>query len=223
MKAGGLIVLLLSLAGCQRPFDFDGLPMNDEIESLIDQLASKNPAPLIENDRIKPKWPKDYNVEHQRSVQDAFFRLEAMGKEAIPYLIRRPDDPRFSYTDSSAVYYNLTVGEACTEIIERNGDVMRGKRPSYFREEAKDLRKWWSKNHRLSLRELQIQTLEWRIEVEQGRSVHGDSPRDLLDKLKSGEKHARQLEAEGERGFTTIDAFLWERFELVEYPVYEMQ
>ena len=127
-----------------------------------------------------------YDHDAQERVRHAWHKLSRIGIRAFPYLIEHFDDDRYCFTeDSGPGYYNWSVGRACSDIFichlqphdfashfALNGGDSRfeTKRPYYcvyykLRTSA-GAKLWWETRKAKSLRELQIETLEWVIAEE---------------------------------------------------------
>ena len=149
---------------------------NAKIEALINQLASQNPAPQLEPEPWNESLvhlADDYDVLLQQSVHDAYLELDSLGTDAFPYLLQYIDDDRFSRTLAHAVFFNMTVGDTCRELITGSVDFVAiygfgpyGKSDAcdYFKLKWKDdLNEWWRHNWNKSLLEMQIDCLEFKI------------------------------------------------------------
>jgi hypothetical protein len=160
------LVLLAALAAFSATASFaeDKPPSGQEIEALIQQLVSKYPPPSHDT---------------SGQVHTAFKHIQELGLLAFPYLFDHFDDKRYSFTaDKGSSDHNWSVGEACSDIVrchlEPFGTFSNSfagrRRPNYSahsklrgREQAKA---WWETHKQKSLRELQIEALEWVVAEE---------------------------------------------------------
>ena len=171
-----VVFIAASLNGCSS--EATRLPANPELESLIDQLASQNPAPKLGGPMSEPALDKLYDVKKQQLVEDAYLKLGQIGYEAFPYLINHLEDDRYSHTESGAIYFNVTVGDASRQLIVRAVNVVSiycgpGKADfvDYFKLEWDgDIQRWWREKKHLSLREMQIEALNFQIQ--KSESLH---------------------------------------------------
>ncbi len=176
-------------------------------EDLILQLrsANKNPNP---NGEPFIGLPEDYDWEAQKEVTDARRKLVALGKDAFPALIDHVDEPAYSLSFSTAIMRAFSVGEVCFMILKDQVDL--GEMNYKFRpgSDGKDhvfkgyfsqfsggrwysqdgLRTWWRGHRQMTLREMQVEALQWRIERERAVGFPGDGDRErylqpLLEKL----------------------------------------
>ena len=192
---------------------------SQKIEELIEKLASPNPKPTIidSGDGIwKIKYPPGFSHDAQKKVLAARDQLAAKEAAAFPYLIERYDDRHYSMsicTSINEAWYNYSVGWVCSDIIRKHieplGPFTEGKegnddpdprfrppRPFYFDKflQAKvAARAWWKTHSDKSLREMQIEAIEWTIAEEKKRNEPKDAadleylPK-VLKKLKKSDK-----------------------------------
>jgi hypothetical protein len=167
-----------------------------EINALIAQLVSPNRAP---DDKNGPDatYPVGYDRDAQKRVRRAWSQLHRLGHRAFPYLFDHFDDKRYSFTaDDGPADMNWSVGLACSDILVCHLQPygIRGQ-PSYAKHynlrTSAGAKLWWETRKDKSLRELQIETLEWVI-AEEARTPlrYSDQERlylhDLLAKLRAG-------------------------------------
>jgi hypothetical protein len=165
----------------------------DTIEELINQLATKNPAPAnVKGANYHYRYPDGWKYERQDVVVRAAEKLVAIGTEAFPQLIDHLGDNRYSYSDQAIAaekerYYRRTVGYYCNELLVRQVDhhfAWGGKfsdlgiGPTLHRHPpflAKDtISEWWATNRKRPLWELQADAFRWAIDVETA-SIFADS------------------------------------------------
>ncbi len=159
----------------------DQAVVEKKVKALIEQLASPNKAPDLT--QLDPKYPADFDYAAQRRVRSAIQQLSDMGTKAFPLLLEHAGDKRYSHTGCTAICFNVTVGRTCFLIVQNNLEaykhldvVKKGDsredpaRPEYAvfckLKEPKTAASWWKTRQDKSLRELQIETLEWVISQE---------------------------------------------------------
>jgi hypothetical protein len=163
-------------------------PSAKEIKALIDQLVSPNPAPII--DGARNRLPSGFGLKKQEQVHRAVTKLRQLGPRAFPFLIERWGDQRYCLSTCFAASANHTVGVVCRSIIydqlEPYGPwpVCYGPgrpsrlRPDYqatFLGSQESARQWWGKNQHKTLRQMQLEVLDWVIAEEAKR------PQDFKD------------------------------------------
>ena len=157
--------------------------MQPRVDALVEQLASKNPAPR-EVKGSTAENPVGYDGSLQKSVYDAYRDLNSLGVSAFPYLIKHFDDKRYGLTaDAGPMDKNFTVGELCYYIVELQiqpdkgwtvgkGDPRFRKFRPHFPGQIKLRDKtaamsWLEQNKDKSLVEIQIAVTEWTIAEEE--------------------------------------------------------
>ncbi|MGN6546807.1 MAG: hypothetical protein ACTHK7_17255 [Aureliella sp.] len=189
-----LMVLLLIFA--PWPARAEDAAAKQRVEKLVAQLASPNKAPLIRGPSAK--YPPQYDHEAQDRVWDAYEELCDLGTVSFPYLFQHFDDKRYALTaDTGAADTNFTVGALCFAIVdlhlqpykvysEGQGDRRaRATRPHYATHfKLKDpaaARAWWEPRKGKTMRELQIEVLEWIVSEETKEPAkYGESERRWL-------------------------------------------
>jgi hypothetical protein len=190
-----------------RPFTPPS-PHDPQVAALIHQLVSDFP-PAHETGW----WPrlavaatstsdeaKQRKANSQR-IQDAYEKLESLGLAAFPDLAANADDPRYSFSRIYAAWHNHSVGDACYLIMEEQIDsrdfgyksrnAANGKsiiQPQYIwtMRETTGLPAWWQSRQTRSLRDLQIESLQWTINREQTAGFTDDAQRhQILDPLQT--------------------------------------
>lgn len=202
------LALILSLSVAAAWADDKNLG-EKEIKALIEKLASPNETPKL--DGQDAVYPPTYDRQAQIKVERAWQSLYELGLSTFPYLFQSIADKRYSYTrDGGAADVNLSVGDQCRAILKSylqpyghqftagvSDPRFVPHRPSYFRnydlDNPKSAAKWWESRKEKSLRELQIETLEWVIAEEAKRPKdYIDKEReylsDVLKKLKNGKE-----------------------------------
>ena len=165
----------------------------DEVQVLIKQLVSRNKPPLIECGAAS--YLPDYDKAAQSQAWKAWTRLFETGHTAFPYLLEAQNDLRYCLTAEDPLEGNsgnYSVGQACRIILiqhlqpygtvyaEGEGDPRtRPRRPDYYRRhklhEPEAARTCWEARRKNTLRELQVEVLQWVIQEE------AKSPEDYSD------------------------------------------
>jgi hypothetical protein len=177
--AAGLLTVLFS-AAC---YGADEETVTDEqMEALVNDLVSPNQAPRT--GLPNAKYPAGYDHEAQKRVRRAFHKLRELAPRSFPFLFDHFDDKRYSLTaDSGDTDKNYTVGKLCRDILashlqsdewdHKEGGTSFRSRPSepdylahYKLFQAEHAKKWWAERKDKSLRELQLEVLEWVLAEE---------------------------------------------------------
>lgn len=184
-------------------------PSEEEINQLIADLVSPNVAPVRKGPRAV--YPEGFDRGAQGKVFRAFRKLHALGPKAFPYLFDHFDDKRYSLTgDGGEAEVNKSVGQLCVHIVVSHiqpyaGSANPGARfyqrrpdaPNYFHHfklrDPISAREWWQTHQDKSLRELQIEVLEWVIAEEDKipekyNEVDRDKLRTKLDNLQKSDQ-----------------------------------
>lgn len=153
-----------------------------QIEALVADLVSPNPAPRTRGPNAE--YPAGYDRAAQKRVHRAFFKLRELAPRSFPFLFDHFDDRRYALTeDSGDLEKNYTVGQLCRDILvshlqsdvwgrKEGGTSFRGRpsEPDYLAHyklfEPEHARKWWATHKDKSLRELQLEVLEWVLAEE---------------------------------------------------------
>jgi len=193
-RAAALLIVFLSAAGGAA--DEETLS-NDQILALVNDLVSPNQAPRAGGPYAK--YPAGYDHAAQKRVLRAFRKLRELAPRSFPFLFDRFDDRRYALTaDSGDVDQNYTVGQLCRDILtshlqpnvwdRKQGGTSFRRRPSepdYLTHnklfEPQHARTWWAERKDKSLRDLQLELLEWVL-AEETRSPekYGDAERDRV-------------------------------------------
>lgn len=149
-------------------------PSGAKIMGLIDRLVSPNSPPRI--DGPDTEYPKGFDKAAQGRVYDAFHKLSEVGLQAFPYLHARLSDSRYCITmDTGPADENFSVGRVCHLVMDGHlqpwQDPRPGPgRPNYFShhelESSKAFQSWWGTHKNRSMREIQIEVVEWIIAQE---------------------------------------------------------
>jgi hypothetical protein len=180
----------------------------DKITAMVESLASPNKEPkLVEGPRDLGvrhcQLPAKYDMAAQKQIHDAWDQLVQKGLDAFPSLIGHLDDKRYcTSAEFDDWWSNFTVGNICLQILTKNiepwGRFMKGARgptdvrPSYadYHLATTDAaRRWYAAHKGTSLREIQVEALEWTIDQESKRI----RPRNKQDVDKQDLAHLREL------------------------------
>jgi hypothetical protein len=159
-------------------------PTEREIKALIDQLVSPNV--VTPTDKCWPEHPPNYDREAQKRVLAAMKELRAIGLAAFPHLLAQIDDKRYCLTeDAGSCDFAYSVGTICYRTVdahlqpygphtEGEGDPReRAYRPDYMRQQKlttpKVFQAWWNSHKDKTMRDVQIEVLEWTIAEEERR------------------------------------------------------
>ena len=174
-RLAALVVVCAGVAGGADP----EVISDEQITVLVGQLASPNrPPPTgVPNAEDAP----GYDQEAQKKVLRAFHQLRGLAPRSFPFLFGHVSDERYSLTVvSGKAGKNFSVGQVCREILTSNLQSPACRRrtastnvkhrpypPDYLSahklfqpDEAKE---WWESRKNKSLRELQIEVLEWTL------------------------------------------------------------
>jgi hypothetical protein len=159
------------------------------IEALVAQLRSpnKDPNPKLRNGYFK--FPEDFDFRAQEGVEAARQKLLQLSTDAFPVLIEHLNDKGYCRSVEGAVLSGHSVGRECFEIIEEqvvvSGMSYKSRKGSdgewhvhwrYFTQfsdggkalyTAEGMRRWWKEHKHQSLREMQIEAVQWGIDREQ--------------------------------------------------------
>jgi hypothetical protein len=178
----------------------------------VEALASPNPEPKIEQRDVRAigryTLPDGFDKEAQKRVVRAWDHLAGQGVAAFPALIEHLNDERYSTSIASPIseyWHNWSVGQVSKRIIESQietwGPYSVGKgdprsrppRPHYCAkdfEQKKSVEVWWKAHQDKSLRDIQIEALEWTIAEEKKQDADKYAAdilylNDLLSKLQN--------------------------------------
>lgn len=195
----------------------------NENGSLVTALRSTNQKPSIDSTG-RYKLPPGFDLTVQSKVLAAWDNLVLKQTEAFPQLIEHCDDKDYSTSVASTIFehwHNWTVGQSCREIVASNlqpyGTLVtsalrqnpagRLHRPHYCfanlrtREQAAQ---WWKARQNKSLRELQIEVLEWILAEEQKEAnKYADDIALLKPRLETLKKSTEPLKP-NETGFSGV-------------------
>ena len=135
----------------------------------------------------------------------SYIRLSEIGRDVFPFLIAHLEDTRISMP-VDAVDNPPTVGLACFYIIERNVEDHyyknkspretasggRGHQPAFLT--IKNIRNWWQTHSNMTLKEMQIEAVQFCISEEIKRGfVSNEQETEILGKLR---ERLKELDAE---------------------------
>ena len=146
-----------------------------EVDALVVQLVSTRPPPRPSGYSLLTA-DEDMAMPYMTAqVSNALVKLKAMGTAVFPELIKHLKDDRYSFSDISASWDNLTVGDAVLEVLSDNHYMFSGykarKTPSgyagflSFKDylDAREPTNWaaWARSkNRL---EIQIDFIDWCV------------------------------------------------------------
>ena len=174
------------------------------VEYLIELLASKNAAPEIqgnaeEGDDPTVRFGEKYSKTAQVAVYLAAQQLLAEDEFVIGMLIEHFADKRYSYSVNAYHDDNLTVGEACSNIVERKiysfeSELIRITRSGpHARYDS--VGKWWNENKERGLGALQLECIEeWiaffeNVDAKTALPIHPDAQPTPLKEFEAGRAH----------------------------------
>ena len=146
-----------------------------DIGRLIESLASTNEAPLQrgKGGDLRLEYPAGYDKNAEEVVKAAGDKLIRYGTAAFELLLEHFKDKRFSYVnETSGGFKTDSVGDACRSIIKCQLEVYQkitiypGAVPSYFLDvlyKDKKPDEWWESRRKMSLYEIQTETVDWAI------------------------------------------------------------
>jgi hypothetical protein len=155
---------------------------DEQIEALVKDLVSPNKAPRTRGPSAQ--YPPGYDRDAQQRVLRAFHELRDLAPRSFPFLFDHFDDKRYALTaDSGDVDRNYSVGELCRDILtshlqsniwdHKEGGTSFRRRPDepdyiahYKLFQPSHATKWWEERKTRSLRDLQIEVLEWVLAEE---------------------------------------------------------
>ncbi len=170
-----------------------------DIEKLVAQLVSPNQAPEIQG--TSAKYGPNFDRKAQKLIYESWQTLRRLAPRSFPFVFDSLGDKRYSLTeDSGDLEKNYTVGFLSRDILVSSlqPDVWghkefgtsyrrRPHQPDYVSHykllAPKSSKEWWKTRKDRSLRELQIEVLEW-ILVEERRAPekYSDGDRNKIEK-----------------------------------------
>jgi hypothetical protein len=205
-----------------------------EIRTLIDRLVSPYPKP---QDGLPPGFGQDKQKAVREAVYETCTKLNALGKEAFPYLIERWEDKQYCLTVSNAPFpgchHNLTVGDVCQRLIygqvqpsgcrqvygpslstsaiyqPPTAPSLRPVYPVVFLPSKEKARQWWEKNKGKRLQEIQLEVLDWIIAEE------AKQPKEVSDLERQELQTTRRKLASSEKPLSSgVFYYYWREWEM---------
>jgi hypothetical protein len=174
-QAGSIVFLLSAICFAESPQETEYSAR--DIENLVAQLVSPNQPPEIHG--TNAKYGPDFDRNAQKLVSKSWGELRQLAPRSFPFVFDHVADKRYALTqDSGDLDKNYSVGFLCRDILvsslqpdvwdHKEGGTSYRRRPtqpdyiSHYRlmnpESAKE---WWKSRKDRTLRELQIEVLEW--------------------------------------------------------------
>jgi hypothetical protein len=187
-----LLLLLLGLAvgvqGAEIPATVEESG-SKAIDALVVQLVSARPPPHPSGYSLLTAG-EDVAMPYMTArVSNAIAKLKAMGTAIFPALVMHLKDDRYSFSDISAAWDNLTVGDAVLEVLSDNHYMFSGYKArqtssgfagflsfnDYLK--ARGPVKWaaWAKNK--SRLDIQLDFIHWCVVKEQERGFIDEAQR----------------------------------------------
>lgn len=156
--------------------------MKTSITELIARLKNANAAPVVRDETgtfsTRLPFPREFDWKAQETVLDAWRELHSRCDEALPELVRHVDATEYSitYQSPSGFWRNGSVGFVCQYIIRANIEpyrrpYLKSKFDSFLlsfdkgssRTYTKAIAEWWKDRSEVSMRDMQIESIEWQI------------------------------------------------------------
>jgi hypothetical protein len=184
---------ILALVLAAAPLPPVAKPDKAAIEAQIARLKSPNKDPNPEL-RGRGEYPDGYDFKAQEAVVDAKRQLTKMGKDAFPTLIAHGEDKGYCLSTRVADLVGHSIGTVCLDIIEEQVDtagmrykaregadgkklhIHRGYFDKYYGDNTSRcaaFKKWYDEHETKTLKEMQIEALEWAIEREKAIGFPG--------------------------------------------------
>ncbi len=207
-----VLTVLLPLTAVAGPADKGSAPVTlKHCEKLVEQLANPHKPPFPGRSTTLPELPPGISetalLKQQRPVQDAYVDLGKNFSIALPAIVKGVRDERYSYTSEVArngCYENSTVGNACSRLIYRHVEIHAPitttlDNDQFFHglsyiEHCGGIEKWWKSRSKMTLAEMQLETLDWVVKLE--RPQHFKSERDWRMARNSASKLAVKIRTE---------------------------
>jgi hypothetical protein len=158
-------------------------PARKRVELLIEQLASRNAAPIVRGNARRGegqtiRFPETFDKELQIPVYSAMQALLAEDDIAIDILMEHFDDVRYSYSVNTYADYNVSVGRACTILatqmligFEDELSVVSRSQFGVFPPDSTDendspttVLDYWKKHRDLGAAKIQVQAIDAMLE-----------------------------------------------------------
>lgn len=200
--------LWLRASGSEIPLAVEGSG-SKKVDALVLQLVSMRPAPhpsgytgmTVEEDMALPYMTPQ--------VGAAILNLKRMGTVIFPDLVKHLRDDRYSFSDVSACWANLTVGDAVLDVLSDGHYMIPGYKfrhtPSgsvvylSFKDylDARNPEKWaeWAKTK--SRFQIQMDFIDWCVSKEQERGFTDEVQRKgVLARYAQAREEARKQYSE---------------------------
>jgi hypothetical protein len=193
LLAAGLVLCTLASAPGEEPLT------EKEVDDLVVQLVSPNKPPNTRGPDAE--YPAGYDHIAQEKASAAWWKLRSAGIRTFPHLFKHLKDARYALTvHGLAADENYSVGSLCCSIVRGHlepwgfftageGDPRgRARRKSYLDQfklcDEVSARTWWMSHKDKTLRELQLEALEWVVAEETGpRSRYPKAEKDHVQAL----------------------------------------
>jgi hypothetical protein len=152
----------------------------EQCEKLVEQLVNpgKPPFDKLYVDELPKGVTIKSLVEGQKEIRAAYNELSDNIEAALPVLVNRVSDKRFSYVyeSGSGYYVKATVGYACRQIVTAHVEIYRKHATGvvltapqcmhFIDDECGGFEKWWKDREGKSLAELQLEGIVWAMSQE---------------------------------------------------------
>jgi hypothetical protein len=176
-----------------------------EVDKLVLQLVSTRPAPHRDG-YSDTTTEEDMAVPYMTAqVSNALVRLKAMGPIIFPALVKHLRDDRYSFSDISAAWDNLTVGDAVVEVLSDGHEMFSGYKARKTRSgsgvylsfnnylNAQVPGKWANGAKEKTRLEIQLDFIDWCVLKENERGFVDDAQRKhILDRYAEARKEVRR-------------------------------
>lgn len=183
-----LFVIVMIWVSVANPINAQGIAEENDlsrkrVEMLIEQLASRNAAPIVRGNARRGedqtiRFPETFDKELQTPVYSAMQALLAEDDLAIDILMEHSDDMRYSYSVNTYADYNISVGRACTilatQMLTGFEDELLVVSMSQFgvfppdssgeNESPKTVLDYWKKHRDLGAAKIQVQAIDAMLE-----------------------------------------------------------
>ena len=189
-------------------------------QAQINQLVSKNTAPVLQMGRKPPVFAEGYDWEEQERVWQAFVVCARDSKEeSWEELLKHLDDKRYAITIKQELSYpqNCSVGELCRKLamyrlytlLERHSTTSAIKHARVIPDPGiTDLAEWRAKRAGKNLVELQIEAAELGLaKVADLRQISAEDQAKMSRAIEAAIKHLKDSQMP-----------LFDRFPLGMYP-----
>lgn len=199
----------MSLQQCRGDDETKGDAKRD-YRALVAELASPNSEPTTSyRGGGHVHFPRRYNVKAQRRIDEVRHILRDNIEASLPFLVAALNDERYSLTINWAdgdAYYNRSVGSICKNVIASHLEIYRDKigfsGPQHWNKYNYPISKeWWARRKDKSLAELQVEAIDWAIELRKVDDMEARTDRatelaeleKLRDEIKSTGKPAKPM------------------------------